>query len=132
MKITIPAADSTTYTVRVPTPLKKAFDSVATLQERNGSQLLREFMRDYVQRNAGQALIHEDWFRQQVESTRAGIKERRQATVAADDVHAWLDSWGTEAEIPAPAAGLQSSRRAKPARVSKPASKRYRRAKPRT
>ena len=116
MKTTTAAADSTTYTVRVPTPLKKAFDSVATLHERNGSQLLREFMRDYVQRNAGQALTHDDWFRQQVEKTRASIKAGRQATVAADDVHAWLDSWGTEAEISAPAAG----RRAKPARVSKP------------
>ncbi len=49
MKTTTSAADSTTYTVRVPTPLQKAFDSVATLQECNGSQLLREFMRDYVQ-----------------------------------------------------------------------------------
>lgn len=120
MKTTTAAVDSTTYTVRVPTPLKKAFDSVATLQERNGSQLLREFMRDYVQRNAGQALTHEDWFRQQVEKTRASIKAGRQATVAADDVHAWLDSWGTEAEISAPAAGLHSSRRAKSSRVSKP------------
>jgi predicted transcriptional regulator len=120
MKTTTSAADSTTYTVRVPTPLKKAFDSVAILQERNGSQLLREFMRDYVQRNAGQALTHEDWFRQQVEKTRASIKAGRQATVAADDVHAWLDSWGTEAEKSARAAGLHSSRRAKSARVSKP------------
>ena len=120
MKTTSSAADSTTYTVRVPTPLKKAFDSVATLQERNGSQLLREFMRDYVQRNAGQALAHEDWFRKQVENTRASIKAGHQATVAADDIHTWLDSWGTEAEIPAPAAGPHSSRRAKPARASKP------------
>ena len=120
MKTTTAAADSTTYTVRVPTPLKKAFDSVAILQERNGSQLLREFMRDYVQRNAGQALTHDDWFRQQVEKTRASIKAGRQATVAADDVHAWLDSWGTEDEIPAPAAGLHRSRQAKPARASKP------------
>ncbi|MDP2239640.1 MAG: hypothetical protein Q8K18_05695 [Burkholderiales bacterium] len=39
----------------------------------------------------------------------ASIKAGRQATVAADDVHAWLDSWGTEAEMPAPAAGLQTS-----------------------
>ncbi|HEV2007091.1 MAG TPA: hypothetical protein VGQ88_00060 [Burkholderiales bacterium] len=120
MKTTTSAAESTTYTVRVPTPLKKAFDSVATLQERNGSQLLREFMRDYVQRNAGQALTHEDWFRQQVENTRASIKAGRQATVAADDVHAWLNSWGTEAEVPTPTARLHNSQRAKPAQASEP------------
>ena len=126
MKTTTPVPASTTYTVRVPAPLKKAFDSVATLQERNGSQLLREFMRDYVQRNAGQALAHQDWFRQQVERTRASVKASRQTTFAADDVHAWLNSWGTEAEISAPAAGRRISRRAKPARASKPT----RRAKP--
>lgn len=120
MKTTTSARDSTTYTVRVPTPLKKAFDSVATLQERNGSQLLREFMRDYVQRNAGQALTHEDWFRQQVDSTRASVKAGRQATISADDVHAWLNSWGTAAEISVPTAGRHSSRRAKPAQASKP------------
>lgn len=51
----------------------------------------------------------ENWFRQQVEKTRASIKAGRQTTVAADDVHKWLDSWGTEAEIPAPTAGLQTS-----------------------
>ena len=77
-------------------------------------------MRDYVQRNAGQALTHEDWFRQQVAKTRASIKAGRQATVAAKNVHKWLDSWGTETEMPPPTAGLHGSRRAKPARASKP------------
>ena len=46
------AASSSTYTVRSPTPLKQAFDEVASLQERNGSQLVREFIRDYVQADA--------------------------------------------------------------------------------
>jgi predicted transcriptional regulator len=105
--------------VRVPAPLKKAFDSVASLQERNGSQLLREFMRDYVQRNAGQALAHEEWFRRQVENTRASVKAGRQATIAAADVHAWLAGWGTEAETKLPSAKRRSSERAKSARSTK-------------
>ena len=46
------AASSSTYTVRIPIPLKQAFDEVASLQERNGSQLVREFIRDYVQADA--------------------------------------------------------------------------------
>lgn len=124
MKTTPPPADSATYTVRVPTVLKKAFDSVASLQERNGSQLLREFMRDYVQRNADQALAHDDWFRRQVESTRAGIAAGTQATTDAANVHAWLETWGTTGEMSAPLSetkeGAQKATEKATERPSKP------------
>lgn len=97
-------ANSSTYTVRIPTPLKQAFDQVASLHERNGSQLVREFMRDYVQNNARQALAHEQWFAQQVQGTRQALKKGRQSATAAAAVHAWLESWGSAAELAAPAA----------------------------
>lgn len=96
------AAHSSTYTVRIPTPLKQAFDQVASLHERNGSQLVREFMRDYVQSNAKQAQAHGDWFAQQVNSTRQSLKAGKQGSASSDAVHAWLESWGTDAEIAAP------------------------------
>lgn len=96
------AASSSTYTVRIPTPLKQAFDQVASLHERNGSQLVREFMRDYVQSNAKQALEHEQWFTQQVQATQAALKTGQQSSTPAAAVHAWLETWGTEAELPAP------------------------------
>ena len=69
------AASSSTYTVRIPTPLKQAFDEVASLQERNGSQLVREFMRDYVQANAKQASDHQTWFADR-KSTRLNSSHR--------------------------------------------------------
>jgi predicted transcriptional regulator len=97
------AASSSTYTVRIPTPLKQAFDEVASLHERNGSQLVREFMRDYVQANAKQASDHQTWFAQQVQTTRQALKSGKQSSVSSANVHTWLDSWGTEAELPAPA-----------------------------
>ncbi len=96
-------AGSSTYTVRIPTPLKLAFDQVAALHERNGSQLVREFMRDYVQNNAKQALAHEQWFAQQVQTTRKALQAGKQSSAPATAVHAWLQSWGTDAETPAPA-----------------------------
>jgi predicted transcriptional regulator len=96
------AASSSTYTVRIPTPLKQAFDRVASLHERNGSQLVREFMRDYVQSNAKQALEHEQWFTQQVQATQTALKTGQQSSIPANAVHAWLESWGTAAELPAP------------------------------
>ena len=96
------AASSSTYTVRIPKPLKQAFDEVASLHERNGSQLVREFMRDYVQANAKQASDHQAWFAQQVQATRQAVKAGKQSSVPAARVNAWLDSWGTDAELPAP------------------------------
>lgn len=106
------AASSSTYTVRIPTPLKQAFDEVASLQERNGSQLLREFMRDYVQANAKQASDHQQWFAQQVQTTRQALKAGKQSSTPAAKVNAWLDSWGTDAELQAPA--QRSAQKAKP------------------
>jgi predicted transcriptional regulator len=107
------AANSSTYTVRIPTPLKLAFDQVASLHERNGSQLVREFMRDYVQTNAKQALEHEQWFAQQVQGTRQALKTGKQSSTPASAVHAWLESWGTEAETAAPGARSKAQTQAK-------------------
>lgn len=113
------SVNSSTYTVRVPTPLKQAFDQVASLHERNGSQLLREFMRDYVQSNAKKAQAHEEWFAQQVNSTRQSLNAGKQASTSLDSVHAWLESWGTDAEVAAP-----TRSKVKPA--SKPTAKQVR------
>ena len=122
MTATIPldAANSSTYTVRIPTPLKLAFDQVASLHERNGSQLVREFMRDYVQTNAKQALEHEQWFAQQVQGTRQALKTDKQSSTPASAVHTWLASWGTDAELPAPATRNTAKPQAKTARSTTP------------
>jgi predicted transcriptional regulator len=40
----------TTFTFRVDQDLKKAFTEAARTNDRPGSQLLRDFMRDYVER----------------------------------------------------------------------------------
>ena len=99
------AASSSTCTVRIPTPLKQAFDEVASLQERNGSQLVREFMRDYVQSNAKQSSDHQQWFAQQGQATRQALKAGKQFSTPSSKVNAWLDSWGTDAELQAPTQG---------------------------
>lgn len=106
------AASSSTYTVRIPTPLKQAFDEVASLHERNGSQLVREFMRDYVQANAKQASDHQQWFAQQVQATRQALKVGKQSSTPSSKVNAWLESWGTDAELQAPT--QHSAQKAKP------------------
>jgi predicted transcriptional regulator len=52
----------TTFTFRVDEELKRAFTEAARANDRPGSQLLRDFMRDYVERAE-----HDAWFRAEVE-----------------------------------------------------------------
>jgi len=52
----------TTFTFHVDEELKAAFDEAAKASDRPGSQLLRDFMREYVARAA-----HNGWFRAEVE-----------------------------------------------------------------
>jgi hypothetical protein len=70
-------------------------------------------MRDYVQTNAKQALEHEQWFAQQVQTTRQALKTGKQSSAPASAVHAWLESWGTDAETAAPGARSKAKTQAK-------------------
>src|ERR1700751_1734554 len=54
----------TTFTFRVDQELKKAFTEAARANDRPGSQLLRDFMRDYVERAE-----HDAWFRAEVKQS---------------------------------------------------------------
>lgn len=55
-----------TFTFRVDEELKSEFSLAAKARDRSGAQLLRDFMREFVQRQR-QAAEHEAWFRQQVQ-----------------------------------------------------------------
>ena len=50
-----------TFTFRVDESLKDAFSAIAQAQDRSSAQLLRDFMRDYVQRNADK-ISYDQWF----------------------------------------------------------------------
>ena len=54
----------TTFTFRVDQELKSEFTEAARANDRPGSQLLRDFMRDYVERTE-----HDVWFRAEVEQS---------------------------------------------------------------
>lgn len=55
-----------TFTFRVEESLKTQFTSAAQARDRSGAQLLRDFMREYVQQQG--ASDHDAWFRQQVQA----------------------------------------------------------------
>ncbi len=56
-----------TFTFRVEEALKEQFTTAAKVRDRSGAQLLRDFMREFVQQ---QQVIadHDQWFRQQIQT----------------------------------------------------------------
>jgi len=64
-----------TFTFRVDEKLKSDFSLAAKANDRTSARLLRDFMREYVQRQQ-QTVEHDAWFRRQVQigldSTNAG------------------------------------------------------------
>lgn len=55
-----------TFTFRVDEALKNDFTQAAKARDRTGAQLLRDFMRDFVQQQQ-EAADYDAWFRQQVQ-----------------------------------------------------------------
>ena len=59
-----------TFTFRVDESLKEAFSAIAQAQDRSSAQLLRDFMREYVQNNADK-ISYDQWFKAKVEAGRS-------------------------------------------------------------
>ena len=55
-----------TFTFRVDESLKTEFSTAAKARDRSGAQLLRDFMREFVQQQQD-AAAHDAWFRRQVQ-----------------------------------------------------------------
>ena len=56
-----------TFTFRVDEALKNDFTSAAKARDRTGAQLLRDFMREFVQCQE-EAADHDAWFRREVQA----------------------------------------------------------------
>ena len=56
-----------TFTIRVDDQLKDAFAEAAHTNDRTGAQLIRNFMREYVQASREKA-EYEEWFKAKVET----------------------------------------------------------------
>jgi predicted transcriptional regulator len=55
-----------TFTFRVDQALKTEFSTAAKARDRSGAQLLRDFMREFVQQQH-EAVAHDAWFRRQAQ-----------------------------------------------------------------
>lgn len=73
------------FTSRVEEELQQRFTTAAKARNRTGAQLLRDFMRDFVQTQQD-AVDHAEWFRRQVQ---AGLDSANAGKlIAAGDVEA--------------------------------------------
>jgi predicted transcriptional regulator len=71
----------TTFTFRVDRELKNRFTEAARVNDRPGSQLLRAFMRDYVE-----PAEHDAWFRAEVEQSLQEADDPNVELVPNDEV----------------------------------------------
>ena len=79
-----------TFTFRVDEALKNDFATAAKACDRTGAQLLRDFMRQFVQNERG----HDTWFRGQVQIgiDAAGADE----LLSAEEVETEAEAWRAE------------------------------------
>lgn len=83
----------TTFTFRVDSDLKQAFSHAAKSCERTGAQLLRDFMRQFVQNGHG-TMSYDAWFRSQVQE---GLDQANAGElISADEVEAEARAWRAE------------------------------------
>lgn len=79
-----------TFTFRVEQSLKDEFAAAAKQRDRNGAQLLRDFMRDYIQQQHD-VTEHDAWFRHSVQAgiDSANAGELVSAEEAETDAAQW-------------------------------------------
>lgn len=84
---------TTTFTIRVPTEVKRRLDKLAKATSRTRSWLAAEAVAAYVS--------EQDW---QLTEVEAGLKDADSGRVVAhEDVKRWLNSWGADNEQEPPA-----------------------------
>ena len=85
-------------TVRLQADLERELEAAAGKLQRSKSWLINQALREYLER---QALEQLRW-RQTMEALDDVALGN---VVSGDDVHAWLQSWGGDAELPQPKGG---------------------------
>jgi predicted transcriptional regulator len=83
------------FTIKLEADLRDAFMAEAQATHRPASQIVREFMRDFVQRQR-EARDHDAWFRANVQEALADPRPGIPHDVVMDDTHAIIDRIASE------------------------------------
>jgi predicted transcriptional regulator len=83
---------TTSFTLRIDTELKARLESEAAAEDRSSAKLTQMAIAEFLERRA--------WKRQAIEEGMADVREGR--LIDGDAVMAWVESWGTQKELPEP------------------------------
>lgn len=89
-------AQSEVVTVRLAPEIKAKLDALAQSTHRSKSWLAAEAIALYVE--------HQSWQVEQIEAAFSLADSPQTPWIDGGAVEAWLDSWGSETELPAPCA----------------------------
>lgn len=92
---------NTVFTVRLSDETKDQVEALAKATNRSKSYIVIQAIEDYIRRNAWRAK----------ELQEAVAEADRGVFVSGDAVEEWLDSWGAETELPAPAPDIKPVRK---------------------
>jgi RHH-type transcriptional regulator, rel operon repressor / antitoxin RelB len=87
-------SETTTVTVRLDAQLKTKLEALAQSTQRSKSWLAAEAIKAYIEQ--------ESWQIEQIEEAIQQANHPNTQWIANEDVSAWLNTWGTEDEAPAP------------------------------
>ena len=82
-----------TFTFRVDETLKNAFTTAAKARDRNGAQLLRDFMRGFVSRQEQDATEHDAWFRREITAALAEANDSATKWISNEQVQRDSETW---------------------------------------
>ncbi|MDR2012750.1 MAG: hypothetical protein LBQ20_06895 [Rhodanobacter sp.] len=83
-----------TFTFQVDAALKDEFATAAKAHDRTGAQLLRDFMRDFVQQQQRETTQYDNWFRREVQ---IGLDEAHAGhLIRVEEVEAEAAAWRVE------------------------------------
>lgn len=94
LKLNSVMSKMTTLTVRLDAALKSKLEQLSKSTQRSQSWLAAEAIAAYVEQEA--------WQIQQIQDAVLQSDQPEAEWIAHEDVSAWLNTWGTEHEMPAP------------------------------
>lgn len=85
-------------TVRLQAELEQHLEAIASRLDRSKGWVINQALSEYIEKHR----IEQERWQQTLEAMESAAQGR---VVEADEVHAWLASWGTENEQAAPGSG---------------------------
>lgn len=85
-------------TVRLPPEVEEDLEALAERLQRSKGWVINQALAEYLERMA----VEQARWQETLEAMESAAQGR---VVAADEVHEWLHSWGSDEELPPPKAG---------------------------